>query len=104
MLFCGLQGGTEEQEGDSPSVFNRQEAATLLVLIQDLLGECKAELRQEDVGVITPYYRQTQKLRSLLKARKLGGVRVGSTEEFHGHEIKALFVSTVRLAEINYRD
>ena len=39
LLFCGLEGGTEEQEGDSPSVFNRQEASTLLVLIQDLLQQ-----------------------------------------------------------------
>ena len=37
MLFCGMEGGTEEQEGDSPSVFNRQEASTLLVLINMML-------------------------------------------------------------------
>ena len=41
-LFCGLEGGQEEQEGDSPSVFNRQEASTMLVLIQarSLLLSC----------------------------------------------------------------
>ena len=102
LLFCGLEAGTEEQEGDSPSVFNRQEATTLLVLIQDLLTQMgPGALKPEEVGVITPYYRQTQKLRLLLKSRGLHAVKVGSTEEFHGHEVKALFVSTVRTSQAN---
>ena len=46
LLFCGLEGGTEEQEGDSPSVFNRQEASTLLVLIQDLLQQMVGSMPQ----------------------------------------------------------
>ena len=100
MLFCGLEGGVEEQEGDSPSVFNRPECSTTLVLIADLLRELgpsgAGTLRQEDVGVITPFHRQTQKMRKVLKERGLAGVRVGSTEEFHGHEVKALFLTTVR--------
>ncbi|KAL1500036.1 hypothetical protein AB1Y20_012713 [Prymnesium parvum] len=96
MLFCGLEGGREEQEGDSPSYFNRHEASTILVLISDLLNSMKSELRQEEIGVITPFYKQTQKLRMLLRTRGLGKVYVGSTEEFHGHEVRALFISTVR--------
>ena len=27
--------------------------------------------------------------------------QVGSTEEFHGHEVKALFVSTVRTSQVS---
>lgn len=96
MLFCGLEGGQEEQEEDSPSYFNRQEASTILVLIADLLESMKGNLLQEEIGLISPFYKQTQKLRMLLRARGLGKVRVGSTEEFHGHEVRALFISTVR--------
>lgn len=96
MLFCGLEGGQEEQEGDSPSYFNRQEASTVLVLLSDLLDSMKGSLQQEEVGLISPFAKQTQKLRLLLRARGLGKVRVGSTEEFHGHEVRALFISTVR--------
>ena len=104
MLCVSLEGGHEEREGDSPSWFNRQEAHVLQELIADLLesqgggggGGVAAALQQEDVAVITPYYKQSQKLRTLLRANGLGRVRVGSTEEFHGHEVKALFISTVR--------
>ena len=89
--------GQEEREGDSPSWFNRQEALVLVELVGDLLTGCERDgLTQEGVGVITPYHRQTQKLRTLLRARGLGRVKVGSTEEFHGHEVAALFISTVR--------
>ena len=49
MLFCGLEGGTEEQEGESPSVFNRQEASTLLVLIQDLLTQMTPAVLKPEV-------------------------------------------------------
>ena len=41
MLFCGLEGGQEEQEGDSPSYFNRYESSTVAVLIQDLIDSMK---------------------------------------------------------------
>ena len=96
MLFCGLQGGQEEQEGDSPSVFNRQEASVMLVFIQELIDAMGGSLEQHEIGVITPFSKQTQKVRLLLKQRGLRNVRVGSTEEFHGHEVRALFISTVR--------
>ena len=102
MLFCSLEGGQEEREGDSPSWFNRQEAFVLLEIISDLLKGCEQDgLKQEDVGVITPYFKQTQKLRMLLRSHGLAKVKVGSTEEFHGHEVTALFISTVRTSPHN---
>ena len=102
MLLCSLEGGQEEREGDSPSWFNRQEAFVLLEIISDLLKGCEQDgLRQEDIGVITPYFKQTQKLRQLLRSHGLAKVKVGSTEEFHGHEVTALFISTVRTSPHN---
>ena len=102
MLFVSLEGGSEEREGDSPSWFNRQEAHVLQELVVDLMRACEAKgLTQEEVGIITPYFKQSQKLRVLLRHKGLSRVRVGSTEEFHGHEVKALFISTVRTSVAN---
>ena len=58
-------------------MFNRSEASTLLVLISDLLNQMgPGVLKQEEVGVIAPFFRQVQKLRILLKAR---GLEVGAS-------------------------
>ena len=66
------------------------------VLVKELLDAMNGGLQQEDIGLISPFYKQTQKLRTLLRTHGLGRVRIGSTEEFHGHEVRALFISTVR--------
>ena len=101
LLFCAVEGGVEEREGDSPSFFNRQEAVVISDLISELLAACGGggSFGQEHIGVITPFYKQSQKVRQLLRSRGLGGVKVGSTEEFHGHECTALFVTTVRTSK-----
>lgn len=96
MLFCAVQGGVEAQEDDSPSFYNHAEAALVADMVGELLHSVNGALAPEEIGVITPFYKQTQKLRGMLRARGLGRVKVGSTEEFHGHECRALFLSTVR--------
>ena len=96
MLFCSVKGGSEAQEEDSPSFYNYGEAAIVADLVGELLNDVGGALAPEEVGVITPFYKQTQKLRGILRQRGLGRVKVGSTEEFHGHECRALFISTVR--------
>ena len=46
--------------------------------------------------MITPYRRQVQKMRQLLRKNNLQEVTVGSTEEFQGQERRVIIVSTVR--------
>jgi len=102
VLFCSVRGGAEEREHDSPSLFNTQELTLLVDLVCDLVRWAEANqvaLAPERVGVLSPYIKQTQRLRQTLRSRNLGRVRVGSTEEFHGLECDALFLSTTRTSE-----
>ena len=52
--------------------------------------------KASDIGVVTPYRKQVEKIRLLL-GRVVGGegVKVGSVEEFQGQERTAIIVSTV---------
>jgi helicase MOV-10 len=59
-------------------------------------------LKPEEIGVISPYNKQVQKIRWLLqheKALNLSAVKVGSTELFQGQERTAIIISTVRSKE-----
>ena len=95
LLFHGIEG-RDEREGTSPSWFNSDEAIQVLRYVESLLRMRGTGLQQEDIGVITPYNKQMQKIAKLLKGQDLGGVKVGSTELFQGQERRVILISTVR--------
>lgn len=83
LLFHGIDG-QDEREANSPSWFNRHEAAKVLEYVK-LLGEYRrSRVTDDDIGVITPYRKQVQKIRSLLEKAGRGAIKVGSVEEFQG--------------------
>ena len=45
--------------------------------------------------MIAPYRAQVVRLRTLLRARGLGAVRVGTVDDYQGQEEKVMFISTV---------
>lgn len=49
----------------------------------------------EEIGVITPYYKQCQALRLMCQALEFD-VEVGTTELFQGREKQVILMSTVR--------
>lgn len=93
VLFVGVQG-IDEREGSNPSWFNRIEASKVVEIIHDLTAN--KGLSGEDVGVITPYRQQVQKIRKALESLDLPDIKVGSVEQFQGQERKVIVVSTVR--------
>lgn len=95
VIFHGVQG-EDLREGNSPSWFNPVEAVQVTKYLQSLRSSDKFSIKLSDIGVITPYRKQVEKIRLLLAPLGLGEVKVGSVEEFQGQERPAIIISTVR--------
>lgn len=76
MLFHAVDG-ENTREGTSPSWFNPQEAMVVVEYVRKLAEESKPKIAPEDIGVITPYARQVEKIRLALRVSGLEGVKVG---------------------------
>lgn len=95
LLFHGIRG-ENFQEPDSPSWCNPAEVYHVARYLQLLLN---AKIDPDEIGVITPYKKQVDKIREFVKASELFPVKVGSVEEFQGQERDVIVVSTVRSHE-----
>ena len=78
----------------SPSFFNPEEVVTVVNYIKDLLDDPQLQVKEDEIGVISPYRRQCQKIR--MKLGESSEVMVGTTEEFQGQERRIILVTTVR--------
>ena len=79
------------------SWFNPDEAQYVLMYVKLLIKDTKRnKCKPEDIGIITPYHRQVQKIRKLLDAHGYFDCKVGSVEEFQGSERPVIIISTVR--------
>jgi helicase MOV-10 len=88
--------GENLREGNSPSWFNPQEAQEVVNYADTLANQSRPSVAQSDIGIITPYARQAQKIRLALASRNLNDIKVGSVEAFQGQERRCIIVSTVR--------
>lgn len=89
--------GTDEREGTSPSWFNRDECGAVLDYVKKIMASSTTpRICQSDIGIITPYSKQAQKIRTMLKSRAYNDVAVGPTETFQGQERRVIIISTVR--------
>lgn len=110
IIFHGVMG-KDEREGNSPSFFNPEEAATVTSYLKQLLAPSskkgKARLSPRNVGVISPYRKQVEKIRYCITKldKQLRGLddikdlKVGSVEEFQGQERSVILISTVRSSQ-----
>ncbi|XP_006149666.2 helicase MOV-10 [Tupaia chinensis] len=110
IIFHGVMG-KDEREGNSPSFFNPEEAATVISYLKLLLAPSskkgKVRLSPRNVGVISPYRKQVEKIRYCITRldRELRGLddikdlKVGSVEEFQGQERSVILISTVRSSQ-----
>ena len=78
----------------SPSFFNPEEVVTVMNYIKQLLEDPVLQVKEDEIGVISPYRRQCQKIR--MKLGESSEVMVGTTEEFQGQERRIILVTTVR--------
>ncbi|PVD24975.1 hypothetical protein C0Q70_15471 [Pomacea canaliculata] len=94
VIFHGIETKDMRDE-DSPSWFNPGEVLQVIQYLQGLLGN-KAPLHPDNIGIITPYRKQVEKIRLYMDILGITQVKVGSVEEFQGQERQAIIVSTVR--------
>lgn len=96
VIFHAMEG-ENLREGSSPSWYNPQEAIQVVDYVSMLMNDTKPPVRPEDIGIITPYHRQAQKIRTLLNSQSIGkDIKVGSVEVFQGQERRVIILSTVR--------
>ena len=98
--------GEDKREGNSPSFFNPGEAAIVVEYLEKLInGVGRFKPKGKEIGVISPYRRQVQKIKDLMNHKfqrtrlDWKGITVGSTEEFQGQERRIIIISTVRSQE-----
>ncbi|KAM4741444.1 putative helicase mov-10-B.1 isoform 3-T5 [Anableps anableps] len=106
VIFHGVLG-KDEREANSPSFFNVSEIETLVTYL-NMLEQTQGKkglpkLSAKDIGIITPYRKQVEKIQKALKSLKTLShwndpkeLKVGSVEEFQGQERKIIIISTVR--------
>ncbi|KAI7729924.1 hypothetical protein M8C21_001227 [Ambrosia artemisiifolia] len=92
VYFLGVQG-VDEREGNNPSWFNRIEASEVVEVILNLKDK---GIKNEDIGVITPYRQQVLKISKALETFVGSDIKVGTVEAFQGQEREVIIVSTVR--------
>ncbi|CAG5133124.1 unnamed protein product, partial [Candidula unifasciata] len=95
VVFHGIRG-EDVREVNSPSWFNPGETVQVVRYLQGVLKE---GVSPDDVGIITPYRKQVEKIRLMIDRLLLPEVKVGSVEEFQGQERQVIIISTVRSNE-----
>ncbi|NXF30132.1 SDE3 helicase, partial [Nyctibius bracteatus] len=107
IIFHGVCG-EERREAKSPSFFNTSEIEVLLHYLKKLLqsrgkGGCPS-VSPKEVGIISPYRKQVEKIRKAITSLDpglrtlpdIGLLKVGSVEEFQGQERRVILISAVR--------
>lgn len=95
-LIFHAVNGENLREGTSPSWFNPQEAECVVNYVDLLVNQSRPAVAPTDIGIVTPYARQAQKIRLALKHRNFPEIKVGSVESFQGQERRCIIISTVR--------
>ncbi|CAK8686439.1 unnamed protein product [Clavelina lepadiformis] len=119
VIFHGVIG-EDQREENSPSYFNPQEASEVYNYVKKILESRQNPVKPKQIGIISPYRKQVQKIRQVLNREKLPisrkikarnmrrvpedmednsdfkEIKVGSVEEFQGQERRVIIISTVR--------
>ncbi|MGH0183957.1 UNVERIFIED_CONTAM: hypothetical protein FKN15_013507 [Acipenser sinensis] len=102
VVFHGVQG-LDEREGNSPSFFNVSEIDVVVSHLKKLLqNQGKKGIRKlspKEIGIISPYRKQVQKIRSAINTvdKELKNMMdIKELKEFQGQERTVIIISTVR--------
>jgi regulator of nonsense transcripts 1 len=91
--------GSESTEQDGSSKTNIDEAAMVIQVLDGLLAT--ADLRAEDIGIISPYSGQVRMIEELIiqSSNDYDGLEVKTVDGYQGREKEIIIISTVRSNE-----
>ncbi|KAK4876916.1 hypothetical protein RN001_009422 [Aquatica leii] len=95
IIFHGVLG-ENSRSSDSPSWFNANEASQIFYYVNELY---RMGAKSTDIGIISPYVKQVKLIRSLLNEAEFDLPKLGTVEEFQGHECNVILLTTVRSCE-----
>lgn len=94
--------GVCRAEHNSTSSYNEEEITAVMSYVHNiLLTETwnNRRVRCCDIGIISPYRSQCDRIRSKCDEKGCGEITIGSAEQFQGQEKPIIIISTVRTAE-----
>lgn len=103
IIFQTIKGNQKVTDSSS-SYYNEEEQICVLNLIKELLrakfkdrhGQLTRELSEDDIGVVSPYRKQCDKMTTRLCQNQFDKITVGTAETFQGQERLVMIMSTVR--------
>ena len=102
LIFHGVMG-KDMREANSPSFFNPEEVVFVVDYIEAILSSPQFKVQAKEIGVISPYQKQVEKVKQLLHSRQqknptvlMKDVLVGVAELFQGQERRVIIITTVR--------
>jgi hypothetical protein len=96
-IFVAVEG-KHEHPLDSPSFFNVAEIDAIVLLCKKLTSSPEmtgGRLLVTDIGIIGAFRAQVLRIRLALRKENLGGISVGSVEDFQGQEKQVIIITTV---------
>ena len=72
----------------------------MVSLCKSLLVSTEVKVATQDIGVICAFRSQVLKMRRALRDNNMGGINVGSVEDYQGQEMKVIIISTVLSARV----
>ncbi|KAK6309149.1 hypothetical protein J4Q44_G00206120 [Coregonus suidteri] len=94
LIFNGVRG-IEMREGNNSSWFKPGEVVPVMLYCCQLDKKLYNPVAANDISIITPYRKQSEKIHVLLHRVGLSNIKLGSVEEFQGQEFLVIILSTV---------
>ncbi|XP_074536757.1 putative helicase mov-10-B.2 [Halichoeres trimaculatus] len=116
VVFHGV-AGSDESDANCTSVYNTAEVEVMKKYLKALISHLEkkgvTEIGPNQIGIITPYTKQVEKIQEALRTDKdlmeknLENILVGTVEKFQGRESQVIMVSAVRsnprMTDENYK-
>jgi DNA polymerase III delta prime subunit len=91
----GVEAYDDDGTGKVASLYNLAEATKVADVVQSLMEAAAYKVTAEQFGIIAPYRKHVATIRTILRRRGFGSVRVGCINDYQGQEARIIIISTV---------